>query len=109
MQKVLLGIAVLVTLALFAVPALAAQPLNRVTYGGWGVTGVEPSDHYDIIGSTVHFSGKAQQAADGTWTGRASSWTQTPRRPVRCRLVIDDGTFISPTQVGSVAPGVHHR
>lgn len=100
MKKAILALAVLAVLALFTVPALAAHPIHTVTYGGWGVTGDDPSDHYDIIGSTVHFSGKAQQAADGTWTGKGIFMDpDSPDGPVRCRLVVDDGTLISPTQV----------
>ena len=90
----------LVALALFAVPALAAPPLHKVTYGGWGVTGNQPFATDDVIGSTVHFAGQAQQAADGTWTGQGTFMDKDyVGGTVKGHLVVDAGTFISPSLI----------
>ncbi|WP_440951302.1 hypothetical protein [Methanosphaerula subterraneus] len=96
MKRAILVIAVLVVLALFAVPALAAPPQHKVTYGGWGVTEDFMGYPFAFIGDTVHFAGQAQQAADGTWTGEGT-FMDTNGTRLKAHLNVTSGMLFEDT------------
>lgn len=104
MRRTILVIGVLVVLAFFAVPALAAPPQHKVTYGGWGVTEDFMGYPFAAIGDTVHFAGQAQQAADGTWKGEGT-FMDTNGTRFKAHLNVtsgwvmegDDGPFVQLT------------
>jgi hypothetical protein len=93
MRRAILVIAVLVVLAFFAVPAIAAPPQHKVTYGGWGVTEDFMGYPFAVIGDTVHFAGQAQQAADGTWTGEGT-FMDTNGTRFKAHLNVTSGYWI---------------
>lgn len=72
MKKVILGVAVVLALALFVSPSLAAPVEHKITYHGAGVTTDQEEWSYDLIGTTVRFAGMAKQDDGGSWTGRGT-------------------------------------
>lgn len=88
------GIIIAIALActvMCAVPASAAQPLHRLTCGGWGVSG-DPTWQTDaIVGDTVHFTCAGVQKADGTWTGEGTFRGNLDGAPIAAHFDVENG------------------
>lgn len=86
--------AVLVALAILAVPALAAQPEEKVTWSGKAVTTDQYTGAaYPVIGDSVHFAGQAK-LADGIWKGQGIFRGTLGDTPVRAKLNVDDAYYV---------------
>ncbi len=82
MKRTLIACTVLLALAFFVVPALAApSPLHKVTWHGSGVSRENPSLSGEIIGNQVKFDGAADsghaldsgRAGEPSWIGVETS------------------------------------
>jgi len=98
MKRTLIACIVLVTLAFFVVPALAApSPLHRVAWRGSGVSDDNPSLSGEITGTQVKFDGVATQDSLGIWSGKGTIVDR--RGNLKADLVISDVTFLSEDRV----------
>jgi hypothetical protein len=94
----------LVCAAVFVLPASAAQPLHRLTCGGWGVSGDSEWETTDVVGDTVHFTCAAQQNAGDTWAGGGTFRGTLDGAPITVHFDIDGGIIFGaePWRVASV-------
>jgi hypothetical protein len=98
MKRTLIACTVLVALAFFVVPALAApSPLHRVTWRGSGVSDDNPLLSGEITGNQVKFDGVATQDSLGIWSGKGTIVDR--RGNLKADLVISDVTFLSEDRV----------
>lgn len=105
MKITIISLAVLGIIAFVATPALASPAVQKVIWSGWGVT--DDDAHFSpgyVRGDTVHFSGEAVRAADGTWQGRGIfRGTARNGEPIRMVLTIESGKVVVWPD-GSLAP-----
>lgn len=87
-----IALAVLVALALFAAPGLAAKPQLTVTWDGSGVTEVHTMYcKLYVQGEPCTFAGRATLAADGTWKDARGTFESTLHgEPILVRLKTAD-------------------
>lgn len=97
MRTIILLLVVSVSLALLAVPASAAPPVQSATWAGSGVTQENQNVAWVIPDARVRFSGNTFQAADGSWRGQGTFVDRTNNREVH--LVVGRGYTDSPLYV----------
>jgi hypothetical protein len=92
-------IAMLVALALFTVPTLAARPLQMVTYGGTGVPVDIPGTEHDVVGDNVRFAGLAQNIDGVTFNGHGTFAGTFDGEEIKANLNVGRATFDDATYV----------
>lgn len=91
MKKLIFGLVVFAALAFFTVPAIAAEPVNKVTFGGWAVTPDTATNRFDVLNAPIHFGGVGMFAG-GAWRGEGSFMDKDFR--LKAHLNVEDGTLI---------------
>gem|GEM_PF-5786843 len=104
MKKLTLALAVLVALAVVAVPAVAA-PLLKVTWDGSGVTDVDPrfSNLY-VQGDPIRFAGHAMMTEDGTWKVHGTFDGTLDGQPILIRVRTDERGYMEVADDGTRTP-----